>query len=173
MDVCVVCRPVSRAVLARLTHGERSRPERDERERESWYPKTLSARIRTSAQFTSSAVWVVEGTMRMMQSRSVFCSFFAGSHCEQFWHGQGRPLFDVVHPAFPLPTTAICSRSTKQPCNKNVGEHKTNLFSNYQFGRGAGGGRRQREIGEDTTSDWNVKALAITNRMRLFVCFSS
>ena len=24
----------------------------------------------------------------------------------QFWHGQGCPLFDVVHPAFPLPTTA-------------------------------------------------------------------
>ena len=26
--------------------------------------------------------------------------------CEQFWHGQGCPLFDVVHSAFPLPTTA-------------------------------------------------------------------
>ena len=26
--------------------------------------------------------------------------------CEQFWHGQGCPLFDVVLPAFPLPTTA-------------------------------------------------------------------
>ena len=26
--------------------------------------------------------------------------------CEQFWHGQGCPLIDVVHPAFPLPTTA-------------------------------------------------------------------
>ena len=24
---------------------------------------------------------------------------------EQFWHRQGCPLFDVVHPAFPLPTT--------------------------------------------------------------------
>ena len=30
----------------------------------------------------------------------------AGSHCEQVWHGQGCPLFDVVYPAFPLPTTA-------------------------------------------------------------------
>ena len=27
-------------------------------------------------------------------------------HCEQFWHGHGCPLFDVVHPAFPLLTTA-------------------------------------------------------------------
>ena len=24
----------------------------------------------------------------------------------QLWHGQGCPLFDVVHPAFPLPATA-------------------------------------------------------------------
>ena len=32
--------------------------------------------------------------------------FSAGGPCEQFWHGQGCPLFDVVHPAFPLPTTA-------------------------------------------------------------------
>ena len=30
----------------------------------------------------------------------------AGGPCEQFWHRQGCPLFDVVHPAFPLPTTA-------------------------------------------------------------------
>ena len=31
--------------------------------------------------------------------------FSAGGPCEQFWHGQGCPLFDVVHPAFPLPIT--------------------------------------------------------------------
>ena len=37
-----------------------------------------------------------------------FFFFFAGGPCEQFWHGQGCPLFDVrvVHSAFPLPTTA-------------------------------------------------------------------
>ena len=28
----------------------------------------------------------------------------AGGHCEQFRHGQGRPLFDVVCSAFSLPT---------------------------------------------------------------------
>ena len=28
----------------------------------------------------------------------------AGGPCEQFWHGQGCPFFDVVNPAFPLPT---------------------------------------------------------------------
>ena len=31
----------------------------------------------------------------------------AGGHCEQFWHRQRCPLFDVFHPAFPLPTTAL------------------------------------------------------------------
>ena len=33
-------------------------------------------------------------------------AFSAGGDCEPFWHGQGRPLVDAVHPAFPLPTTA-------------------------------------------------------------------
>ena len=32
--------------------------------------------------------------------------FSAGGLCKQFWHGQECPLFDVAHPAFPLPTTA-------------------------------------------------------------------
>ena len=32
--------------------------------------------------------------------------FSAGSPCEQFLHGQGCPLFGVVHPAFPLLTVA-------------------------------------------------------------------
>ena len=31
---------------------------------------------------------------------------FSTDPCEQFWHGQACPLFDVVHPAFRLPTTA-------------------------------------------------------------------
>ena len=33
-------------------------------------------------------------------------SFSAAGRCEQFRHGHGCPLFDVVHPEFPLPTTA-------------------------------------------------------------------
>ena len=32
---------------------------------------------------------------------------FSEGHCEQLWHRQGCPLYDVVHPAFPLPTTAL------------------------------------------------------------------
>ena len=36
-------------------------------------------------------------------SRDLLSFFFsAEGPCEQFRHGQGRPLFDVVHPAFPL-----------------------------------------------------------------------
>ena len=34
----------------------------------------------------------------------------AGRRLEQLWHGQGCLLFDVVHPAFPLPTTASSTR---------------------------------------------------------------
>ena len=34
-----------------------------------------------------------------------FC-FSAGGPCKQIWHGHICPVFDVVHPAFPLPTTA-------------------------------------------------------------------
>ena len=33
--------------------------------------------------------------------------FSAGGPCEQFWHGQGCPLFYVVHPTYPLPTKAL------------------------------------------------------------------
>ena len=32
--------------------------------------------------------------------------YSVGSYRVQFWHGQGRPLFDVALPALPLPTTA-------------------------------------------------------------------
>ena len=39
-------------------------------------------------------------------SRDPVQVFSAGGPCEQFWHGQGCPFFDVVCPAFPLPTTA-------------------------------------------------------------------
>ena len=39
-------------------------------------------------------------------SRSPLPVLSAGGPCHQFWHWQGCPLLDVVHPAFPLPTTA-------------------------------------------------------------------
>ena len=46
--------------------------------------------------------------------------FSAGGPCEQFWHGQGCPLFNVVHPAFPLPTTA--SPTLQSALNDGFGE---------------------------------------------------
>ena len=39
-------------------------------------------------------------------SRGPLPVFSAGSPGQHFWHGQRCPLFDVVHLAFPLPTTA-------------------------------------------------------------------
>ena len=38
-------------------------------------------------------------------SRDFLPVFSAVGPCEQFWHEQGCPLFDVIHPAFLLPTT--------------------------------------------------------------------
>ena len=42
-------------------------------------------------------------------SRDPLPVFSADGPCEQFWHRQGCPLFDVVHPAFSLLTTAMHS----------------------------------------------------------------
>ena len=42
--------------------------------------------------------------MRDDSTEVLFPVFSEGGLCEQFWHGQGCPLFDVVHPAFPLPS---------------------------------------------------------------------
>ena len=39
-------------------------------------------------------------------SRDPLPVFSAGGLCEQFWRGQGRPIFNVFHPPFLLPTTA-------------------------------------------------------------------
>ena len=50
----------------------------------------------------SSGGWGHEGRF----SRDHLLVFSAGGLCEQFWYGQGCPLFVVVPPAFPLPTTA-------------------------------------------------------------------
>ena len=58
-------------------------------------------------------------------------AFSAGGPCEQLWHGKECQLFDVVHPAFPLPTTvsptlrgaqedsfgeAVVARDMPEPC---------------------------------------------------------
>ena len=45
--------------------------------------------------------------MRNDSAEILFQLFFSKrGPCQQFWRGQGRPLFDVVQPAFSLPTMA-------------------------------------------------------------------
>ena len=46
--------------------------------------------------------WSGQGQFR----RDPLPIFSAEGPCEQFWHGQECLLFDFVHPAFPLSTTA-------------------------------------------------------------------
>ena len=56
----------------------------------------------------SSVSWPTEssGGHEGWFSRDPLPVFPAVGPCEQFWHGQICPLFDVVHAAFPLPSTA-------------------------------------------------------------------
>ena len=67
------------------------------------HPLTLGAL--SSVQFSRLTDWVVGGHEERF-SRDPLPVCCTGGHCEQFWHGLGCPLFDVVHSAFPLPTTA-------------------------------------------------------------------
>ena len=54
----------------------------------------------------SLTIWNVGGHEGRF-GRDILLVFSTGGLCKQFWHGQGCPLFGVVHPAFPLPTTAL------------------------------------------------------------------
>ena len=56
----------------------------------------------------SSVPWPIGSSRRHVGrfSRDPLPVFAAGDPCEQFWHGQICQVLDVVHPAFPLPTTA-------------------------------------------------------------------
>ena len=65
--------------------------------------------ICSSVQSSPSTDWVIWGGGWGHEghfSRDPLPVFSAGGCCEQFWHGRGCPLFEVIHPAFPLPTTA-------------------------------------------------------------------
>ena len=44
--------------------------------------------------------------MRDDSAELLFQSFLQEALVSSFWHGKGCPLVDVVHPVFPLPTTA-------------------------------------------------------------------
>ena len=61
-----------------------------------------------AVQFSPLTDWVAGGgggEHEGLFSRDHLSVFSAGGPCELFWHGQVCPLFDVVHPAFPLRTT--------------------------------------------------------------------
>ena len=70
-----------------------------------------NAELITPVQFSPLTDWVggggwVGGGVRNDSAEILFQSFCAGGPCEQFRHNQGCQLFDVVHPASPLPTVA-------------------------------------------------------------------
>ena len=44
--------------------------------------------------------------------------FSAGGQYEQFWHGHGYPLFDIVHPAFP--PRELCPGTKPRPGHHTV-----------------------------------------------------
>ena len=54
--------------------------------------------------------------------------FSAGGPCEQFWHGQGCPLFDVVHPAICLPKDGV-ARPPK--CSEGWVSNKASELENH------------------------------------------
>ena len=59
-------------------------------------------------QFSTLTDWLVgEIIMTEDSAEILFQSFSAGGTCEHIWHGQECSFFDVVHPAFPLRTTAF------------------------------------------------------------------
>ena len=66
----------------------------------------LSVISEYKVQFSLLTNRVVGGHDRQL-SRGPLPVFFAGGPCEWLWHKQRCPLFDVVHPAFPLLTTAL------------------------------------------------------------------
>ena len=64
-----------------------------------------------SGQVSPSTEWVKDegwgwGYAGRFSRDPVAVFFCARDHPEQFQHGQGCPLLDVVRPAFPLPTAA-------------------------------------------------------------------
>ena len=60
-------------------------------------------------------------------SAEILLVFSAEGHCEQFWNGRGRPLFDIVHPAFCLPTRA--SPTLQSYCYYNLTKKLKSVFS--------------------------------------------
>ena len=60
----------------------------------------------TPVQLSPLTYWVVGGDMTDDSAEILFQSFLQGAVKSSSGMGAGCPLFDVVHPAFPLTTTA-------------------------------------------------------------------
>ena len=81
------------------------------------------------------------GDMRDDDSAVSLPVISAGGQREQFRHGHGRPLLDVVHLAFPLPTTAktICSnilfRLTESVHIAAFPRYTVTAFTHYNLSR--------------------------------------
>ena len=66
-------------------------------------------------------------------SRDPFQVFSAVSHQEQFLGRPGRPLLDIVHPAFPLPTTTPPNFQQPYQCSSNQQKKKKKREKNNQI----------------------------------------
>ena len=99
--------------------------------REPWLQKSVSPLLRRSAQLSPLTDWVV-GEHEVRFIRDPLPVFSAGGPCGRFWHGQGCPLFSVVQPAFPLPTTIQQSTKHPQSSSQPGDNHTANLAITIQ-----------------------------------------
>ena len=85
----------------------------------------------------SSGPWPIGSSGRRERrfSRDPFPVFSAGSHHVQFWQMQGCPLFYVVCPAFPLPTTTSHSIQGASQLARIISELRETLIKTYIVGK--------------------------------------
>ena len=69
------------------------------------------------------------------ESQTTQPMFSAGSHCEQFWHGQGCPHFDVVHPAVQI--EGYFPGKAAERCKSKVEIGAEPLYTSFAY-RGGG-----------------------------------
>ena len=99
----------------------------------------------SSVQFSPLIDLIVRRDTRFGSAYIGFQSFPAWGPCEQFWHRQRCPLFDVVYPEFSLPTTAsptlqgtlkdgfgeaVVVRDMSEPCKFLSLEKRKSILSN-------------------------------------------
>ena len=93
----------------------------------------------SSVQFSSIQLnpvhWLIRssGEHEGWFSRDPLPVFSAGGPCEQFWHGQGRPLFDDVHPALPLLTTLHTNGTQNAALEAVLMTFKCQIWTNWSI----------------------------------------